>query len=273
MVRRFLSAISSLFLLACASAGGPVFEFAPSDTPLRYDANTFNRLQVETPDGNMISNDTVRTTVAVDIGAPNEGGRSVSTEFEAVHVKVTGNMANQQLEGRELVGKPFRGTLRPNGTIEVSEAPDLSGQLSQIFDPAALFAELLAPLPPNADADAESWPVNTVVTSKAGWTVTAKFDGTARFAGDTTWNGQAARLIVSEGTFALEGRGMPAGAPSEVEMSMNGTSTRRYVWDASRGIMLASRNETDAEGVVVVLDFDLALPTMARNVQEVMLRR
>ena len=249
------------------------FEFAPSDAPLRYDANTYARLEVEAPDGNMISQDTVWSTVVIEIGLPNEGGRSVSTQFEAIEVKVAGSMTNQHLKGTALIGKPYRGTLKPNGTIEVSDAPETPRGWGDLFDPAALFAELLAPLPPDANADAESWPVNTVVTSNVGWSLTATYKGTARFAGDTTWNGQPARLIVSEGTFEMEGKGMPPGAPSEVEMTLSGTSSRRYVWDATRGVMLASRSETEAEGVVVVLDFDLALPATTKSVQEVILRR
>ena len=81
MARRLLSTASLFFVLACASSGGPIFEFAPSDAPLRYDANTYARLAVETPDGNMVSQDTVWSTVAIEIGSPNEGGRSVSTRF------------------------------------------------------------------------------------------------------------------------------------------------------------------------------------------------
>ncbi len=272
MSRKLFSVLTVVGAVACASAGGPVYEFGPSEGPLRYDANTYALLNVETPDGEMVSRDTVRSTLVLDIGSENQAGRSVSTQFEALEIKVTGSMANVRLEGTELVGKPFQGTLKHDGTIEVSDAPDTPRSLRDLFDPAALFAELLVPLPPDADAGAQSWPVQTTVTSEAGWTLKSRFDGTARFAGDTTWNGQSARLIVSEGKFELEGKGMPAGAPSEVEMSMSGTSTRRYVWDAMRGVMLASRNETSAEGIVVVLDFDLALPTRATNVQEVMLR-
>jgi hypothetical protein len=271
MLRRICST-SLLVLLAACGSKGPVFSFGPTSAPMRYQVDAYSNLLVETPDGNQASRDTVRSTLTLDIGDAVAGGRRVTAQFEGMEVKTVGDMGSRRLPGDELVGKPFTGTLKQDGSIEVTDAPQLPRGMRDLFDPAALFVEMLAPLPPDANASAASWPHRSVVTSKAGMDIVATYEGTARFAGDSTWNGQPVRIIASEGTVELKGEGTPPGAPGAIEMTLEGKVTRRYYWDAMRGVMLASVQESEAEGVIVVLDFDIAVPTSLTSVQRVTLR-
>ena len=103
--------------------------------------------------------------------------------------------------------------------------------------------------------------------------MTSTFEGAARFAGDTIWNGVAARLIVVEGTLEIEGSGAPAGAPAEMNLLLEGESTRLYVWDTTRRVMLASLMTGKAEGSLSISGMDLQIPARFEQKQEVTLRR
>ena len=94
----------------------------------------------------------------------------------------------------------------------------------------------------------------------------------ARFAGDTVWNGTTARLILAEGSLEIEGSGAPAGAPAEMDLVLEGESTRLYVWDTIRRVMLASLVTGEAEGSLSVSGMDLQIPARFVNRQEVELR-
>jgi hypothetical protein len=85
------------------------------------------------------------------------------------------------------------------------------------------------------------------------------YTGSARFAGDTTWNGIAARVIVSKETIRADGNGFPEGAPGEVELSVDGTASATYLWDPGSGMLLAMKAESRSEGRVFTLGFDLPI--------------
>jgi hypothetical protein len=99
------------------------------------------------------------------------------------------------------------------------------------------------------------------------------YDGAASLAGDTTWNGRAARVIVSEGLATVTGQGSPAGAPGEVAFTYTGRLTQRHVWDPRRGLMLAATRRLDAEGELEVRSMGMTMPISYHGTREVTLRR
>lgn len=273
-MRSFTLLLSTVLLAGCAAAGaGPTFEFSPTDVPLRYGVGTTGKLVLEIPGGPTQTNDDkLSATVMMEIGQPGPEGRPVSAVFEALEASSSGDMGSTSQEGGSLIGMRYAGTLTEGGTINFSDPPETPSHLKDIVDPAALLADLLVPLPPDAEAAGASWPVNTTVTSRAGVTMTATYTGAARVAGDTTWNGQSAKVIISEGTLEVHGTGTPAGSPAEIDMTMTGPSTRWYVWDPQRGVMLASRVSGEYSGEIEVIGMGMTIPTSYKETAEVVLR-
>jgi hypothetical protein len=160
-----------------------------------------------------------------------------------------------------------------SGQISVTDAPETSGRLSDNLDPAALLTELLVPLPPPGSTGLESWPVSSTVVSDAAVRLKSTFGGTARFAGDTVWNGVPARLILAEGTLEIVGSGAPAGAPAEIDLMLEGESTRLFIWDMERQVMLASLVTGEADGSLSIRGMELQIPARFVKKQEVTLKR
>ena len=70
----------------------------------------------------------------------------------------------------------------------------------------------------------------------------------------------AAKIIVFEATIEMAGSGMPEGSPAELEFAAKGPATLRYVWDATRGVMLAAVSETEIGGDVTVIGMGMTVP-------------
>jgi hypothetical protein len=223
--------------------------------------------------GRMTSETDSEATLSLEIGEMVEDGWTVSATFEALEVNARGSMGGGSVNTDGIIGKPFIGVLSSAGTISVTESPNVSGRLSDNLDPGALLTELLAPLPPAGTPPNGSWPVSTSVVSDAAIRLTSTFSGTARITGDTVWNGISAAVIVAEGTLEIEGSGAPAGAPAEMDLIMEGESTRLYVWDSVRRVMLASLVTGEAEGSLSIRGMDIQIPASFEQRQEVELRR
>jgi len=264
----------ALLSLACASGtgSGPMFEYGPAEAPLRYGFASYQSVAVETPMGNQASHDTLETTVAITVGGVAEGGRSVTAAFETFSLRSRGDMGSRTVEGGELIGKSLSGTLRPSGRIDIAERPTLPATLTDSFDPVAFFVDLLAPMPPGGNTSAP-WPVRIEATSQTAMRITGAFDGTARLAGDTTWNGVAAKIIVAEGTLQVQGSGTPSGSPAELDMKASGTSTRRYVWDPDGGVLLAGVARDSASGTIEVKGMGLTVPVKSSSNQTIAIKR
>ncbi len=273
-MRHFVTALVGICAVACSSATNrSPFEFSPTAIPLRYDVTVSGDVVAETPMGRMASETESAATLALEIGEMRESGRVVSATFEALQVRAEGSLGGGSVDAEGILGKPFSGILLETGQISVTDSPQSSGRLRDNLDPAALVTDLLAPLPPGGTADIESWPVVSSVMSEAAVRLTSSFNGTARFAGDTVWNGVAASVIVAEGTLEIEGSGTPAGAPAEMDLMLEGESTRIYLWDPERRVMLASLVTGEAEGALSIRGMDFQIPARFEQRQEVTLKR
>lgn len=263
-MRRTLTPVFAVLLAGCAAGvATALYEFRPTPEPLRYQLSEQTTVVVETPQGNQRSTDTSSATIRLTVGDAAAGGRRVTAAYEALEVRSGGDMGSLRISGGDLIGRDFAGTLAPDGRITVEHEPAIPREVSQYVDPGAWLEDLFPPLP--ADPNAASWPVEREVTSEAAMTVTVRYVGVARFAGDTTWNGRAARIILFEGEFSMRGQGQPAGAPAPLEMSIGGKATRRFVWDARRGVMLAASSEADGSGVLELVGMNFSIPASATN--------
>ena len=269
--RMFLAALTCLAAAGCAGASGPIYEFQPTPGPLHYEIIDRGNLLIETPMGEQRAIDSTKATLRIEIGQKSAGGRQISVAFETLDIWAGGDFHTEHIEGGELIGRAFTGTLSDQGIIKVTEAPEIPDALQGSADPAAIFADLLLPLPPTGAESADSWSHATTRQSEGTMSTEGSYEGTARFAGDTTWNGQPARIIVSEGNTMTSGRGTPVGAPGEIEMVLRGKAVTRYIWDPSRGVMLAYQATASAEGELEVLSMAVAMPVSYQGAKEVRL--
>jgi hypothetical protein len=265
--------LCGLALAGCAGSGGAIYEFRPTETPLQYEVSDSSVFLIQSPMGEQRFVDSVRAVLAIEIGQGDTVSHPVSAVFESLDLWSGGDSPEQHFFAGDLVGKPFHGTLSPTGSIAVDETPEISDQLREIADPITLFSELLAPLPPDRTGTAEPWPHRTSYSVDAPMATEASYDGTAHFAGDTTWNGRPARIILSEGLTTVTARGTPAAAPGEVEFTYTGRSTTRYVWDPERGVMLASNAIMKTEGQLELIGMQMVMPISYDGTREVVLRR
>jgi len=265
--------LGALAVAGCAGARGPTYQFGPTEVPLHYTVEDHGALLVETPMGQQRQTDSTVATLVLELGASAAADRRVTTTFEALDFWVGSDGRRQHIGGGELLGEPFTGTLAGDGIITVTGAPEIPASLEALGDPSELFNDLLPPLPPGGDESAESWEHRVTETAEGAMTVETSYDGTASFAGDTIWNGVAARVILSEGATTIKGRGTPEGAPGEIEFTMSGKRITRYIWDPRGGMMLASSSSREAEGEIEVIAMGMTMPISYRGGSAVRLVR
>jgi hypothetical protein len=213
---------------------------------------------------------TIEATVTVDIGAPVDGGNRVTVVYEKFESSGAGV---GRLEGGEMIGQPFGGVLASNGEMSFTEIPAIPDRLDRYFDPASFLSQMLMPLPSEGGTDLESWTVHQESVESTEMTIFSTLDGTASVVGDTVWNGIPAKIVVVEGEFQMEGSGTPTGSPAELDMIASGPATSRFVWDAARGVMLASSTEGGGEGTVTIPSMDLSMPMTLTSKQTTELQR
>jgi len=251
----------SLAVAACsASSTASPFEYGPSDVPLRYEVATTGDIVAQTPMGEMASETTSDALVVMEIGDRTESGWPVTAMYERLVVSAQGAMGGGSVNAEGVLGKNYSGVLNQSGLIEITESPEISGRVAANLDPGALLTELLVPMPPEGAGGADTWPVSSTTVSDAAVELISVFEGTARIAGDTVWNGVAATVIVADGVLELEGTGAPTGSPAAMDMLLSGESRRVYVWDSVRRVMLASEFTSNAEGSIAVQGMDISMP-------------
>lgn len=258
-----MTAAAVCVFAACAggrTASEPIYELRATEQPLRYDLAASQTTVIELPTGGEQEiATTTEAVLALSYGAPVEAGLPFELVFEEIDVSMQGVPGDVDLSG--VIGQPIRGTVGSDGAITVDEAPevDVPG-----FDGAGLaetISPLMIPLPPEGDPSAESWPLERTRAAGGGMAGESAFEGTVRFAPETEWQGQPARILVSEGDLRQRATGQPAGAPGEVDIDLRGESTTTYAWDPARGVVLHVDQEAELEGTVSMQNMGLPMTT------------
>ena len=254
-----VSVALAAFASACGGSRAPVYTLQQSESPLRYSINTEGSQTVETPNGPAGGGYDTDAVLLLAFGGEMSGGRSFSAIFESFDSTLESQMGEQKIDGTPATNQVFRGSVSTTGAIEIREKPEVTVGAYDQNSLLAMFPDLLTPLPPGGEPVDGSWPHAYVLPSGGGLEGETSYTGSARFAGDTTWNGIAARVIVSEGRVHAEGTGTPQGAPAEVELAAEGDSRSVYVWDPEAGVLLAVKAESQSNGLVTTMGFDLPL--------------
>ena len=250
---------TAILASACGGGRAPVYSLQPTETPLRYSINTEGSQTVETPNGPAGGSYDTDAVMLLSLSDAVSGGRAFAVTFDSFDSTLDGQMGQQKVDGSSVIGPQFLGIVGPDGAIEMTEKPELKAGAYDQNSLVAMFPDLLTPLPPGGEPVDGSWPHEYVLASGGGLDGETSYTGTARFVGDTTWNGIAARVIVSEGAVHADGKGTPQGAPGEVELTADGDARSVYIWDPETGVLLAMKAESQSEGVVTTMGFDLPL--------------
>ncbi len=259
--------------LVAACPGAAVYEFRPTPAPLRYAVVGRGELRLDSPVGEQRRVDSIEAVVRLEIGPAHGGDPTVAVSFETLDLWVGGDFGELHADGGGLIGRRLTGRLTRDGAIRLDETPEIPAALKALGDPAALFVALLPPLPPRAAPAAAPWPHRIDYTRRGPLETRFSYDGTASLAGDTTWQGRRARVIVTEGLATVTGRGSPAGGPGEVAFTYTGRLVKRHVWDPRRGLMLAASRRLDADGELEARGMGLTMPVQYHGTQEIVLLR
>jgi hypothetical protein len=245
--------------LACGGGRSPVYVYDETDAPLSYRYTTVGSQAVETPNGTSGSGFDTEAVMMLDLESASPDGRAFSIEFETFDATLEGQRGSREVDGASIRGQVFRGVLGPTGSIHMLETPTVQAGAYDQNSLLAMFPDILVPLPPGGDASAGEWPHSWTLPTGGGLEGETSYTGTARIAGDTTWNGIAATVILSKGSVHADGTGTPEGAPGEVTLSASGTASATYVWDPISGVLLAMTAESRSEGSVLAMGFDLPI--------------
>ena len=274
MLKHLCKAVSVVLIAGCAGAtAGPIFEFSPAAGPLTYVVETTIDVLVETPMGDQKMETKTDVTVTLEVGEPLEDGWNFVGTFEALESVSEGGTGREIVTADGILGKPFAGVLYRNGVVEIDDSPVVPSRVANTVDPAAMFSELLPPLPPRNHPLTDPWQVSTSSTTKAGIEIVSELTGTGRMVRDTVWDGIPARIIVVSGEAEASGKGRPEGSPAEMEMVVAGPTERTYVWDPIRGVMLSARITNTSEGTVTIMAAGLSMAASLEYEQTVRLRR
>lgn len=265
------AAFTAVFLAACGGGQAPIYTLQPTDAPLRYKLTSVGSQTVETPNGPAGGGFDTNAVMLLSLGDAASAGRAFSVKFQSFEAILDSQMGKNEVDGSSVVGPEFRGVVASGGAIRMTETPEVDAGVYDENSIVAMFPDLLAPLPPAGNNQSESWPHAYVLPSGGGLEGETSYTGTARFAGDTTWNGIKATVIVSEGDVHAEGRGTPQGAPGEVELRADGDASAVYVWDPATGVLLAMRAESQSVGSVSTMGFDL--PLVLKSMREARLEK
>jgi len=259
-MKRFLTLTAGIALGCAGAAPAPVLMFGPTEAPVRYAVNDNTDIIIAPPNGGEFRTHAVNeSTIEFAFGETTPEGRRVTATYVAFHSSTEGAGGNSSHTGEAFAGQPFHGLLSADGNLKVVDGPEIPSDILAEFDPAAFLTGMLPPLPPEGRETEAPWPHHLKVTDRTIMAPTSVYDGMARFAGDSTWNGIRARVIVSEGKAEVTGSGTPPGAPGQVDMTLDADVRSVYLWDPARGVLLAARSEFSGGGLMDMSGFTMPI--------------
>jgi hypothetical protein len=244
---------------ACAS-GNPIYEFQPTDAPLRYTLSSAGGNEIETPAGAQGATYTSDAELTLEFGEATADGTPFTIVIESIVLETGGDFGGGTTDlSEELAGKPFRGSMAWDGSITFTESPEFAKANLSAADMQRVASAILFPLPPGGDMAVGSWPHRVVLPMGGGLDGESVYDGMMAVAGDTVWNEIDATVLVSEGVVQLRGSGQPAGAPAEIEMANDVEARTVYIWDSARGVLLAVSSTGDGRGDITTMGFSMPM--------------
>lgn len=248
MNHRFVLILAASVLAGCGGArqaAAPIYDLRATAAPLEYAGEVYSLTVVETPGGEQEIESTTAVAMTVAYGARAAEGLPIEVVFSEFSSDAAGAP-----DLSAMLGLPFRGVVGEDGDVQLTESPELD---APGFDPASMLQVInpvVIPLPPSGHPSDEAWPIEISRDPGGGLSGVSTFEGSARFAADTMWNGIPSKWVVSSGELSTRASGAPAGAPGEVDLDTEGNSESMYAWDAARGLVLHVTVEVAMDGSV-----------------------
>ncbi len=249
---------------ACAS-GGPIYTFQPTEAPLHYTLSSEGGNEIETPAGAQGATYTSEAALTLAFGEITEEGTPFTVTIESIVLETGGDFGGSTTDlSEDLAGKPFAGSMAPDGSLTFTEVPEFARDNLSVADMQRVASALLFPLPPGGNMAVGSWAHRVTLPMGGGLEGESVYDGLISAAGDTVWNEIPATLFVSEGVVHMEGTGQPQGAPSEIDL-INEVETRLlYFWDHSRGVLLAIEGSGEGGGDISTMGFSMPMAVYSK---------
>jgi hypothetical protein len=142
-------------------------------------------------------------------------------------------------------------TLGRTGETEIVTLPELKGNAGRLADPHGLAHMFFPRLPGGAVNPGDSWTDTIRYESEQSGGSTA-FDAVLAYTvqGDTMVEGRSLLHVTYQGEGEVAGSEMTEGM--EAFMNFSGEMSGFFLWDASRGVMVASETTNDMTGTVEV---------------------
>lgn len=245
---------------ACASK--PIYEFEPTDAPLRYSLSSKGGNEIETPAGVQSASFGSEAWLTLSFGKATDEGTPFTVTIDSIVLKTGGDFGGGTTNlSAEVAGKPFRGTMAWDGALTFTEYPEFSSDNLSGADMQRVASTLLFPLPPGGDLAVAEWAHNVTLPMGGGLEGESVYSGLMSIAGDTVWNGVDAKVLISEGVVEMEGSGQPQGAPAEIDLLNEVEARTVYVWDPQRGVLLAASGSGKGSGDLSTMGFSMPMTT------------
>jgi len=245
---------------ACGGSRGDIYEFQPTDESLRYTLSSDGGNEIETPGGAQGATYSSEAMLTLQFGEATEEGTPFTATIESIVLETGGDFGGSTIDLTEDVAdQPFRGWMAWDGSLTFTEMPELARDNLSSADLARVASALLFPLPPGGEMAVGSWAHRVTLPMGGGFEGESVYDGTMAMAGDTVWNEIPATVFVSEGIVHMEGTGQPQGAPSEVELANDVDARTVYIWDPSRGVLLAVEGSGEGTGAISTMGFSMPM--------------
>jgi hypothetical protein len=261
-------------LAACAAgAAGPIYTLSSNPASLHYAIHGSGTQTISTPMGPQETSSEERAVVTIDYAGPRGEGTAFRAAFDSVSVSLSSQQGTMRPDLGAVVGATFEGVADPGGGMTDVKMPELELGAYGTANLLQLMSDLVPPLPPGGEPGSEGWPWSVSLPSGGGLDGTLVVEGTARMVGDSAWNGMRLRVIESEGTVTLAASGTPATAPAPITVDMEGTATGRWLWDQTRGALVAASVRSETSGSVAIPSMAMDLPIEAQSTREIELIR
>ncbi len=191
----------------------------------------------------------------------------VSLSFDEFSGRVTQPLGPAQTTDQSDIEGPLVFTLDRRGLATLVREPELSGAASQLVEPLGLAHTFFPRVPGGGVTAGHSW-VDTIRyqgTTGGDQEVSSVSILTYTVQGDTLVAGTRLLRMTSEGTTEQTSRGNIAG--QSFQQSAKGDMEGWYLWDRQRGLVAASRMDSDLRGTMTVAaaPFPLGLRLRART--------
>ena len=269
-MRNRMLPLCSLVLVGCgggAALGGALPEIVyavPAGGLLTYDRSDTLRIAMEAPGMGSIKVEVGQLMTLGMIFASSGGGTLVTPSIERLAAGLTNPLSGPITLTEADVQGDMVVRLDGRGRAEVIETPTVADVGGLVFNTTTLAYELLPKLPPPGTRTGGTWVDTTTYFGEDGpGSIEMTWIGTSRLVGDTLVDGRSLSLIRTDAEVTIEVSGRLSGM--EASLSMAGPETGFYLWDRSRGVMVAHELERDLTGSSKVSALPTALPLTAKQ--------